>query len=132
MVFELVETDALGFEVTRRLSLGEGVQPTWVTRPDREGRIFVTGNNVAKLFEVDLDSWRVVRTFRHGSWTVQRRSDIGWIGPRRDLQGRGSRRVLGCRRRYGAGTRRDDSNNPARSGGDAGWAIRLRNARGGR
>ncbi len=66
MGFELVETDALGFEVTRRLSLGEGVQPTWVTRPDREGRIFVTGNNVSKLFEVDLDSWRVVRTFDTG------------------------------------------------------------------
>ena len=66
MGFELVETDALGFEVTRRLSLGDGVQPSWVTRPTTDRRVYVTGNNVAKVFEVDLDRWRVVRAFDTG------------------------------------------------------------------
>ena len=66
MGFELVEVDALGFEVTRRLSLGEGVQPTWVTAPTTDGRVFVTGNNVSKIFEVDVRSWRVVRSFDTG------------------------------------------------------------------
>ena len=66
MGFELVEMDALGFEVTRRLSMGDGVQPTWVTAPTADGRVFVTGNNVAKIFEVDVDSWTVVRTFETG------------------------------------------------------------------
>lgn len=61
MGFELVETDALGFEVVRRLPLGDGVQPSWVTRPTAARRLFVTGNNVDKLFEVDLDRWEIVR-----------------------------------------------------------------------
>ena len=66
MGFELVEADALGFEVLRRLPLGAGVQPSWVTRPTRAGRVYVTGGNVARLFEVDLESWRVARTFETG------------------------------------------------------------------
>lgn len=66
MGFELVEVDALGFGIERRLSLGDGVQPTWVTAPTAAGSVFVTGNNVAKIFEVDLDSWRVVRRFDTG------------------------------------------------------------------
>ena len=66
MGFELVEIDAFGFEVTRRLSLGDGVQPTWVTAPTADGRLFVTGNNVAKIFEVDVERWQIVRTFETG------------------------------------------------------------------
>lgn len=60
---DLVELDALGFEITRRLPLGDGVQPTWVTTPTADDIVYVTGNNVAKVFEVDLQAWRVVRTF---------------------------------------------------------------------
>ncbi len=63
---ELVEFDALGFEVRRRLSLGDGVMPTWVTRPTVEGKVWVAGNNVGKIFEVDLSTWRVERTFETG------------------------------------------------------------------
>ncbi|MBP99648.1 MAG: hypothetical protein CL477_03110 [Acidobacteria bacterium] len=66
MDFELVELDALGFEVRRRLSFGDGVTPTWVTAPTRTGKVYVTGNNVARIFEVDLDSWQVERTFDTG------------------------------------------------------------------
>ena len=66
MSFELVELDALGFEVRRRLSLGDGVMPTWATSPTTQGKLYVTGNNVAKIFEVDLASWRVQRTFETG------------------------------------------------------------------
>lgn len=66
MGFELVEMDALGFEINRRLSLGDGVQPTWVTTPTADGVVYVTGNNVAKIFEVDLDAWTVKRTFDTG------------------------------------------------------------------
>ncbi len=64
---DLVELDALNFEVSRRLPLGQGVQPTWVSAPTVDGRVYVTGNNVAKVFEVDLESWSVRRTFDTGA-----------------------------------------------------------------
>ena len=64
---DLVELDALGFEVSRRLSLGEGVQPTWVTEPTADGMVYVTGNNVGKVFEVDLEAWQVQRIFDTGA-----------------------------------------------------------------
>jgi len=38
-----------------------------VTTPTAEGIVYVTGNNVAKVFEVDLGSWRIVRTFDTGA-----------------------------------------------------------------
>ena len=63
---DLVELDALGFEITRRLPLGENVEPTWVTTPTAGGIAYVTGNNVAQVFEVDLEAWRVTRTFETG------------------------------------------------------------------
>ena len=63
MDFQLVELDAFSFEITRTLSLGDGVMPTWVTRPTDAGRVYVTGNNVAKIFEIDLDAWAIRRTF---------------------------------------------------------------------
>ena len=66
MDFELVEVDALGFRVLRRLRLGDGVQPTWVTPPTAAGRVYVTGNNVGRIFEVDLETWTVRRTFETG------------------------------------------------------------------
>ena len=64
---ELVEVDALAFAVRRRLSLGAGVQPTWVTAPTAAGKVYVTGNNVARIFEVDLATWTVERTFETGA-----------------------------------------------------------------
>lgn len=64
---ELVELDALGFEVARRLPLGTGVQPTWVTTPTADGIAYVTGNAVARVFEVDLRAWRILRTFETGA-----------------------------------------------------------------
>ena len=64
---ELVEVDGLGFEIARRLPLGDSVQPTWVTAPTADGRVYVTGNNVAKIFEVDLEAWRITRTFETGA-----------------------------------------------------------------
>jgi len=63
---ELVEVDALGFEVNRRLFLGDGVQPTWVTRPTADGLLYVAGNNVSRIFEIDVHAWRVRRTFKTG------------------------------------------------------------------
>ena len=67
MDFELVEVDALGFTVSRRLRLGAGVQPTWVTTPTAGGKVYVTGNNVARVFEVDVGTWTVRRTFETGA-----------------------------------------------------------------
>ena len=84
---ELVEVDALAFAVRRRLHLGDGVQPTWVTSPTAGGRVYVTGNNVARIFEVDLETWQVERTFETGAGpynldVASRRHDAG-----RHLQG---------------------------------------------
>ena len=67
MGFELVELDAYGFEIIRRLPLGAGVMPTWVTQPSPSGKVYVTGNNVATILEIDLASWRIERTFETGS-----------------------------------------------------------------
>ena len=64
---DLVELDALGFEIARRLPLGDGVQPTWVTAPTADGIAYVTGNNVARVFEIDLRAWRILRTFETGA-----------------------------------------------------------------
>ena len=64
---ELVALDAFTFEIARRLPLGEGVMPTWVTRPTPDGKVYVTGNNIARIFEIDIASWRGERTFETGA-----------------------------------------------------------------
>ena len=76
---EAVEVDALAFSVHRTLALPLGrdvegaddaeapmVQPTWATRPTAGDKIYVAGNNVAQIFEIDVSSWEVVRTFETG------------------------------------------------------------------
>jgi len=77
---ELVEVDALRFEAARRLPLaapGAGdhaghagmsmsVQPTWVTSPTPQGRVFVAGNGDDSIYEVDLGEWKVTRRFETG------------------------------------------------------------------
>ncbi len=86
---ELMEFDALRFEVNRRLSLvdpdtqsgdvhqhGEGhetgypmskvVQPTWVTPPTPQGKVYVAGNAQDVVLEVDLEDWKVTRKFETG------------------------------------------------------------------
>ena len=77
---ELVEVDALRFEVSRRLSLAgpdaaahEGhagmsmsVQPTWVTSPTPAGRVYVAGNGDDSIHEVDLAGWERLRRFETG------------------------------------------------------------------
>ena len=73
---ELVEVDALRFEVTRRLSLrvlsgsrhpghlrGGRIEPTWVTSPNPAGKVYVTGSKTDQIFEVDVADWRIDRTF---------------------------------------------------------------------
>lgn len=72
---ELVEIDALRFAVSRRLELGDQdasagpptVQPTWVSPPTRDGRVYVAGNLDDTLYEVELGPWRVARRFRGGA-----------------------------------------------------------------
>ena len=81
---ELVELDALKFEIARRLPLAgppsspgahrhpggsDGheshlprVEPTWVTAP-AAGKVYVTGNRSNQIFEVALESWEVSRRF---------------------------------------------------------------------
>ncbi|MEE2638448.1 MAG: hypothetical protein VYE68_14600 [Acidobacteriota bacterium] len=49
------------------MSLGKGVMPTWVTPPSPIGKLYVTGNNVATIFEIDLETWQIERTFETGA-----------------------------------------------------------------
>ena len=80
---QLVEVDALTFEVNRTLSLSphgaqqtgddvptedvsQLVQPTWVTAPSAGGKLYVTGAAANEIYEVDVDEWRVTRTFEAG------------------------------------------------------------------
>jgi DNA-binding beta-propeller fold protein YncE len=86
---ELVEVDALRFEVRRRVQLGlaavparedpahahhagdappaaphhrpKVVEPAWVTAPTPSGKVWVTGVSANALFEVDLGSFEVSR-----------------------------------------------------------------------
>lgn len=76
----LVELNALTFEVSRKLKFGEPVetgpagmesfgisglvQPTWVSRPTPQGKVYVTGNSSNELFEVDLNTWMITRRFK--------------------------------------------------------------------
>ena len=77
---ELVEIDALRFDVSRRLALlpyapsasdgGSGmagmtsmVQPTWASRPTPRGKVYVPGNNADVIFEVDVETWTIARRF---------------------------------------------------------------------
>ena len=90
---ELVEIDAMRFEIARRLPLGtdpgahaghsgmagmegmaameEGmrmpvVKPTWATRPSPAGKVYVAGNGDSAIYEVDLKDWKVSRRFDAG------------------------------------------------------------------
>jgi len=38
-------------------------KPTWVTQVTPQGRVYVAGNGNATIYEVDVDSWKVTRTF---------------------------------------------------------------------
>jgi DNA-binding beta-propeller fold protein YncE len=84
----LWEVDALTFGVRRSLPLSEhaahmksmdmrsesGVammkamlpqmaQPTWATQPTRTGKVYVAANMRNAIFEIDLESWTIARTF---------------------------------------------------------------------
>lgn len=79
---ELVEVDALRFEVSRRLKLGAptddgaahgdhashqgthagtAVEPSWVTEPTSRGLVYVTALSGNALYEVDTAGWAVSR-----------------------------------------------------------------------
>ncbi len=79
---ELVEVDALRFEVGRRLKLGKeasdahaehgddaaagathgpGVEPSWVTPPTADGRVYITALSGNAIYEVDTNAWKVSR-----------------------------------------------------------------------
>jgi len=81
---ELVEVDAYRFAVSRRLPLGlpaadgersahhDGehhatsaprVEPSWVTEPTGDGRVYVPALSGNVVFEIDLAAWEVRRTF---------------------------------------------------------------------
>ncbi|MCY3964021.1 MAG: YncE family protein [Acidobacteria bacterium] len=79
---ELVEVDALRFEVGRRLKLGTqtgihaahgdhashqsahagaAVEPSWVTQPTSRGLVYITALSGNALYEVDTAAWNVSR-----------------------------------------------------------------------
>jgi hypothetical protein len=39
------------------------VEPSWVTEPTPQGRIYVAGLSANKIYEIDLERWEVSRTF---------------------------------------------------------------------
>lgn len=78
---ELIEVDALRFEVIRRLDLSNAggvrlgpadsdaersepvVAPTWVTVPTVAGKVYVAGSKSDSILEIDIERWQVVRIF---------------------------------------------------------------------
>ncbi len=84
---ELVEVDALRFEVGRRLKLGTSadmtaahgdhgahagakIEPSWVTPPTAGGLVYITALSGNAIYEVDT-----------GKWSVSRRLDTPVAGP---------------------------------------------------
>jgi len=84
----LVEVDALKFEQARSMKFPGGmatmsdggmdhssmdhsggghmeptIQPTWVTRPTVNNKVYVAGNKSNTIFEVDLADWKITRRF---------------------------------------------------------------------
>ena len=43
------------------------IKPTWASPPTPQGKIYVAGNGSARILEVDLESWKVTRTFENTS-----------------------------------------------------------------
>ena len=39
------------------------IEPSWVTRPTNDGKIYIAALSGSKVLEVDLDSWQVTRSF---------------------------------------------------------------------
>jgi DNA-binding beta-propeller fold protein YncE len=83
---ELVEVDALRFEISRRLALGAAgghdrhgahgatgatgatgaaarVEPSWVSAPTADGKLYVTALSGNQIVEVDVDAFEVTRRF---------------------------------------------------------------------
>jgi DNA-binding beta-propeller fold protein YncE len=83
---ELIETDAWGFEVTRRLSLGghampggEGASPTWV-EPAPDGHLWVAVGGADEIREIDPIGWEVVRTLEApGAYNLAVSPDGRWM-----------------------------------------------------
>ncbi len=81
---ELIEVDALAFEIARRLPLGQvakgadthanhgkhaghamkmAIEPSWVSPPTADSRIWVAALSGNQIIEVDLEAWEVTRRF---------------------------------------------------------------------
>ena len=40
-------------------------EPTWVTSPTPQGKVYVAGNAIDTIFEVDLKEWQITSKFEH-------------------------------------------------------------------
>lgn len=65
---ELREVDAYKLRTNRVLKLSQAtdrpiVKPTWVTPVTPQGKVYVAGNANATIYEIDVDDWKIVRTF---------------------------------------------------------------------
>ena len=87
---ELIELDAVGLEVVRRMALTDGTgrrssrsrgdeehgggdghhvaitKPTWVQPHPRKNLAYVALNGAHQVVEVDLEKWRIVAPLPHG------------------------------------------------------------------
>lgn len=47
----------------REVPMAMEIEPSWVSAPTADGKIYVTALSGSKVLEIDLDSWSVTRTF---------------------------------------------------------------------
>ena len=63
---QVVEVDTRTFQVARRFSLDPGCSPTWATPVPGRGTVLVACNRLARVLEIDRESWSLARTLETG------------------------------------------------------------------
>jgi len=61
MSHELIELDALQLHIQRRIPLGKGTQPTWVTLDPKLPLAYIAGNGSDEIIIVNTESGEIVR-----------------------------------------------------------------------
>lgn len=75
-------TDTPEARAAMKAMMADMVQPTWATQPTRDGKLYIAGNKKNLLLEVDVNAWKVSRTFADtgdGIYNLDVTADGRWL-----------------------------------------------------